>query len=361
MKRITPQSPQQLSLIPNFCSAQALLSMAFAMELTALCFTLANGPRGADALQTLLLLSLYLQWVGLCCGAVLCWLRGFLKVARPGVVFFVCWGAMVVIVMLLSDIAWSVGTSHLLGSILPEEEPRLEFVFRHTAVAAIVSLLLLRYFWIRHQWREQVRAEGESRYAALNARIRPHFFFNTLNSLAALIAIRPDDAERMVEDMAEVFRASLEKRGQIAPFADEIATCEAYLRIEQIRLGDKLQVHWEVPEALRRWIVPVLGLQPLIENAIHHGISRQRHGGLLSIRAWQEGELLLVEVRNPLPAPGSALEAGSRGNGIAIDNIASRLGLLYGSRGGLEVGPDQEQFVARLRIPREPLAQGEQE
>lgn len=350
MQRVQPQTFQQISLIPDFCQARAVLTLAFAMELVAICFILAGKP-SADAFREFLLLSLYLQWIGLCCGVVLCWLRGFLKIARARIVFFVCWGFMAAIVMLLANFAWYVGTNEYVALILPSEA-RIPFVLRHTCIAAIVSLLLLRYFWSRHEWREQVRAEGESRYQALNARIRPHFFFNALNSLAALIATRPAEAEMMVEDLADVFRASLEKRAQMAPLVDEIGIVHAYLRIEKARLGDKLHVEWNVPEEVLSHPVPMLIIQPLVENAVHHGISKLKDPGIIRISVWKQGRDLVVEVENPIP-PESAHK--SSGNQIAVDNIASRVALIYGDRGSLELGPDNGLFKAKLFLPDAPL------
>ncbi|HUP91508.1 MAG TPA: histidine kinase [Solimonas sp.] len=354
MERISPQaSHHQLSLIPNFCRGQSILVLAFTMELVAIVFTLASGVHGAEALERLTLLSLYLQWIGLCSAAALCWSRRWLILARPGVVFFFCWGLLVLIVMVLADVSYYV--AHLLEwDITRSAESRVEFILRHTCVTAIVAMLLLRYFWVRHQWRMQVRAEGESRYQALNARIRPHFLFNALNSLAALIQIQPDDAEHMVEDLSDLFRASLEKRGQVGPLADEVALCNAYLRIEKLRLGDKIVIDWDIPDRLLSWPMPMLVVQPLIENAVHHGVSKLAGQGFVRVAAREIFGRLVVEVTNPLPADDTAKTHGNR---VAVDNIAQRLNLIYGDNARLELGRDLRLeggvFRARLILPRE--------
>jgi two-component system sensor histidine kinase AlgZ len=316
--------------------------------------TLAGGSSGDLALDRLLLVSIYLQWIGLCSAAALCWARSWLPYARPGVVFFVCWGMIVLMVMMIADAAFFL--SHLLNwAWLLPMETRIQFILRHTSIAAIVALMLLRYYWTRHQWQDQVRAEGESRYQALNARIRPHFLFNALNSLAALITIRPAEAETMVEDLSDLFRASLEKRGQVGPLADEMGLCHAYLRIEKARLGDKLLTDWDVPESVLSWPVPMLVVQPLVENAVHHGVSKMKDSGIIRISAREIDARLVVEVENPLP-PGDSRD--SHGNRIAVDNIAQRLNLIYGDGARLELGRDQRLeggvFRARLVVPREP-------
>lgn len=354
MRRITPQPLQRLHLIPNFCRWQAILQLAFIMELVALALTLGGGAAGELAQQRLLLLSIYLQWIGLFSAAALCWARRWLRVARPGFVFAFCWGLIVLIVMVVADVSYFVAHLMDLEKMLPAES-RLEFISRHTVIAGIVALLLLRYFWSHHQWRQGVRTEGEARYQALNARIRPHFLFNALNSLAALILIRPNEAERMVEDLSELFRASMEKRGQLGPLSDEVELCNAYLRIEQLRMGEKMTVDWDVPENLRAWQLPMLMVQPLIENAVHHGISKIKEGGVVRITAREIDRRLVIEVENPLPS-----DAGraSHGNRIAVDNIAQRLNLIYGDGARLELGRDMRLegavFRARLVLPAEP-------
>ncbi|MDD3764435.1 MAG: histidine kinase [Nevskiales bacterium] len=354
MQRINPPSANQLDLIPNFCKGSGILSLAFTMELVAIVLTLGGGTTGEAALDRLLLISMYLQWISLWSAAAMCWARRWLRYARPGVVFFVCWGMLTLVVMVIADIAYRVSVYLSWDFVLPTEA-RLEFVLRHTMVAAIVALLLLRYFWVRNQWTMQVQAEGEARYQALNARIRPHFLFNSLNSLAALIQVRPDDAEMMVEDLSDLFRASLEKRGQVAPLVEEIGLCHAYLRIEKLRLGeDRLRVEWDVPEEVLDWPVPKLVVQPLIENAVHHGVSKLAAGGRIRIAAREIFDRLVIEVTNPMsPEDGEP----SRGNRVAVDNIAQRLNLIYGEGARLEMGRDMRLeggvFRARLVLPRE--------
>jgi two-component system sensor histidine kinase AlgZ len=353
VERISPQPPQ-LSLIPDFCRGQGVLMLAFTMELVAIVLTLASGATGDAAIRRVVVLSLYLQWISLAAAAALCLARRWLKYARPGLVFFVCWALLVMTVLVLADLAYYGLQALDLQELLPLES-RIEFILRHAAVAAIVAVLFLRYFWVRDQWRTQVRAEGEARYQALNARIRPHFLFNSLNSLAALIQVRPNDAELMVEDLSDLFRATLEKRGQVAPLIDEVGLVNAYLRIEKLRLGDKLTIDWDVPEKLLGWPVPMLVVQPLAENAVLHGISKLPGAGTVRIAAREIFSRLVIEVTNPLPPDAQPALTGNR---VAVDNIAQRLNLIYGESARLEIGRDLRLeggvFRARLVLPREP-------
>lgn len=348
---IKPKPKHQLSLIPDFCRGRTIFVLSLAMELVALVLTLASSVSGEEAFYHLALLSLYLQWIGLCSAAALCWARRWLRIARPGVVFFVCWGMLVIIATVIGELAYDISTLVPISENFPSE-PRLAFVIRSACISAIVSLLLLRYFWLRHEWREQVTAEGESRYQALNARIQPHFLFNSLNSIAAMISIKPAEAEMMVEDLSDLFRASMEKRNRIVPLVDEVGLVQAYLRIEKVRMAERLRVEWDIPEELLGWRVPMLAIQPLVENAVHHGISKLREPGVIRIRAREVKNRLVLEVENPLPPQDAEKKHGNR---IAVDNIAQRLQLIYGDRAMMELGHDENAegpiFRARLTLP----------
>lgn len=351
MQRIEAPTSDPAQLIPDFCRGRTIFILAFAMEMIAIVFTLASNARGDEALFRLALLSLYLQWVGLCSAAALCWTRRWLGVARPSIVFFLAWSLLVLVSAMISAIAYEVCS---VVPVLPNfpDESRWDFILRSAVIDAIVSLLLLRYFWLRQQWRGQVQAEGESRYQALNARIQPHFLFNSLNSIAALIATRPREAETMVVDLSDLFRASMKKHAERVPLSEEIALVKAYLRIEHARMGERMRVDWDVPDELFNWQVPMLAIQPLVENAVHHGISRLRESGTLRIRVREVQRRLVVEVENPVPPEDADKKSGNR---IAVDNIAQRLQLIYGDQAMLEMGRDHTQqgpiFRARLSLP----------
>lgn len=351
MENITPQTITHSQIIPDFCRGRTLLMLALAMELVAFVLTLAGNTKGQAAIYHLALLSLYLQWIAFCSAATLCWARRWLKIARPGIVFFVCWGMLTLIALLISHMAYMFCEAVPIYPGFPNE-PRAAFIIRSTVIAAVVSLLLLRYFWLRHEWRAQVTLEGESRYQALNARIQPHFLFNSLNSIAAMISIKPTEAELMVEDLSDLFRASMEKRDRIVPLVDEVALVHAYLRIEKVRMSDRLNVEWDVPEELLGWRVPMLVIQPLVENAVHHGISKLRGPGTIRIRIREVSNRLIIEVENPVPPQDVERKHGNR---IAVDNIAQRLQLIYGDRALLELGLDRDIqgaiFRARMTLP----------
>jgi two-component system sensor histidine kinase AlgZ len=156
----------------------------------------------------------------------------------------------------------------------------------------------------------------------------------------------------MVEDLSDLFRASMEKRDRVVPLVDEVALVHAYLRIEKVRMSDRLNVEWDVPEELLGWRVPMLVIQPLVENAVHHGISKLKDPGTIRIRMREISNRLVIEVENPLPPQDAEKKHGNR---IAVDNIAQRLQLIYGDRALLELGLDRDIqgaiFRARMTLP----------
>jgi two-component system, LytTR family, sensor histidine kinase AlgZ len=335
------------SLIPDFCRWRPLLLLAFILELVAIVLTLAVGM-GSNVWDRFILASLYLQWTGLFSGAVLCGARRWLRHAPVEVLFLVCWSLLVAVSFLISVAGYEL----LLWAdpiFAQQPEPRSGFLFRHFCIGTIVSLLVLRLFWLQHQWRQQVLSEGRSRYEALQARMRPHFLFNSLNSIAALVGSRPAEAETLIEDMAELMRSGLEARARLVPLSEELTLARAYLRIEQARLGERLHVDWQVDPAAESLEVPLLSVQPLVENAVYHGIERLAAPGTVTIAARREGATLRVEVGNPRPDARAPAHQGQR---VAIDNIAQRLALIYGEgQARLELGEDGDRFVARLTLP----------
>jgi two-component system sensor histidine kinase AlgZ len=338
------------ALIPNFCAGEAVWLLVFVMQMMALVLTLFTGQRGSAAMGTLLMFSLYLQWIGISSAIVLCTARRVLSGASVGMVFFVCWGLLMLVTTVIADGAW------WLSRVLPIGEPVGEtqqaFVLRNVSISAILSLLLLRYFWGRAQLQAQVKADAETRYLALQARIRPHFLFNSLNSIASLIATKPEQAEEMVLDLSELFRASLDKRNRLVTVNEEVEFVKTYMRIEQVRLGDKLWVNWDIAGNAAEARIPLLILQPLVENAVHHGVSRLRGRGGIDVSVRREGQRLVIDVENPVP-PDDAPKRES--TGVALENISQRLKLIYGDTAELTQGlartPNGPVYRAQIKVP----------
>ena len=151
---------------------------------------------------------------------------------------------------------------------------------RDLLIALVLGGIVLRYLYLQQQNRIEQIAADQARLDALQARMRPHFLFNTMNTIASLIRYAPNDAETAVEDLSALLRVTLSDRRRVVPWAQECEICEAYLRIEQLRLGERLQVSWDIQKGVEGFYLPPLSIQPLLENAIYHGIETRPQGGL---------------------------------------------------------------------------------
>lgn len=329
--------------LPDFCAVRSIFVLVVSAELLAFLLVLAGLP-ARGGWEELGLTSLFVQWVALAAAAVLCVARPALQRLRPGWVVVLCLGLVLVLTGLGSLLA-----VELLPEWIEAGEGRLAFLGRNLAIAAIVSILVLRYLYLQEEWRRRLRSEARARIEALQARIRPHFLFNSLNTIASLIRIDADQAERALEDLAELFRASLQHGVDVVPLTDELALCRRYLEMEQLRLGERLRVEWRiegVPDTAR---VPLLTLQPLVENAVYHGIEPLAGGGVMTIRGGLEQGRVCLWVSNPLPPAAAAPHHD--GNRVARDNIRARLRALYGGAACLEAAEREGVYEVRLCWP----------
>jgi len=188
---------------------------------------------------------------------------------------------------------------------------------------------------------------AEARLHALQNRIHPHFLFNSLNSVLALIRHQPIQAEKLLEDMCELFRAVLHDHHATVLLEEELNWCQRYLNIEQTRLGERLVVVWNRPSALPALQVPPLLVQPLIENAVYHGIGPSAKPGTLLIDVRHDEHHLYLRIENPLPDRPAA-RSGQR---IALDNIQQRLSLYFGGEAYLNTHASPDHFTAELVLP----------
>lgn len=207
-------------------------------------------------------------------------------------------------------------------------------MLRAGLLGAMVATTMLAYFALRAFAFSP--ALSEARLQALTARIRPHFLFNSLNAVLSLIRDEPRRAEKALEDLAELFRALMRDHRELLPLADEVALCRQYLELEKLRLGERLQVVWEDKELPGDLPVPPLMLQPLLENAVYHGIEPVSEPGTLSIRFLRRGEELHIDLSNPCPPAG--IGPILSGNHMALNNIRERLALYYDLEARLDAG-----------------------
>jgi two-component system sensor histidine kinase AlgZ len=226
---------------------------------------------------------------------------------------------------------------------------RWEFLSRNLAIGGLVCAAVLRYFYVTHQWRSNMEKEAQSRIIALQARIRPHFLFNSMNTIAALTRVDPAAAERAVEDLADLFRASLSNPGESITLEQELEIARVYQRMEEQRLGERLSVDWQIDGIPMDTRVPGLTIQPLLENAIYHGIEPLVEGGVVTIEGESLDEMVTITVTNPLSTDHS--RRAGQGHKIALDNIRQRLELAYGNKARLEVDQAADSFRVLVGFP----------
>lgn len=218
-------------------------------------------------------------------------------------------------------------------------------ILRAVLLTASATALLLGYFDLRS--RAFFPAQSEARLAALNARIRPHFLFNSLNAVLSLIRARPQEAEAALEALSDLFRAAMRDPGELVSLADEIALGRQYLELEKLRLGERLAVDWKIAAISMDLPIPPLMLQPLLENAVYHGIEPAQEGGLVTVEIEQKGEELRIAIANP--TVGQAQHAA--GNQIAVANIRERLALYYDLEARLETEVGDNRYEVRIILP----------
>ncbi|GAB2897461.1 histidine kinase [Uliginosibacterium flavum] len=208
------------------------------------------------------------------------------------------------------------------------------------------SMAVLTYF----RWHQisQMPALGEARILALTARIRPHFFFNCLNGVLGVMRSDPKRAEQALEAMAELFRELMRDSRELVQLCDEIELCNRYLELERLRLGERLNVKWELKHAPLNAQVPPFMLQPLLENAVFHGIEPNPEPGRILVRIIRRGNMLDMRISNPLNPGG---ERRTSGNRMAMNNIRERLALFFDMEATLNTEEQDGEFRVRVRIP----------
>ena len=314
-------------------------------------FFLALAPMDISATQRwyqLGLISLFVQWCALASCSILCLFRPYLKRfsnIKAGIISYII---VLTVISVVTEL-----TYYFIYANSIELYPagwHLQFFLRNIAIGAILTGPVLRYFYIQNQWRRNVHAETEARVQALQSRIRPHFLFNSMNTIASLTRSDPEKAETAVENLADLFRVSLSDARKQVRLEEELELCQRYIEIEQLRLGDRLDVKWDlnVPNDA---LVPALLLQPLLENAIYHGIESQTKGGCIEIRGRLTNKQIEFTLTNSLPDKNS--KQRQHGNQLAQENVRERLTALYAHRGKLDISEKEGMYQVSLQFPYE--------
>jgi two-component system sensor histidine kinase AlgZ len=224
------------------------------------------------------------------------------------------------------------------------------FVLRTFAISSIVIALFMRYLYVASEWRRSIVLEAQARIGALQALIRPHFLFNSMNTIASLTRSNPRQAEEAVEDLSDLLRATLSSPRDLSSLQQELEIAETYERIEKLRLGERLAVRWDFGDIPMTALVPTLTLQPLLENAIYHGIELMPEGGEVTVSGKRDGDTLEIRMSNPVN-DGQARHVD--GNQMALSNIEQRFELAFGGSGDINIENSRDRFVVTLRFPAE--------
>jgi two-component system, LytTR family, sensor histidine kinase AlgZ len=261
-----------------------------------------------------------------------------LYVLAPWLLRFSFWSGCVLVLAVV--LALAAATHVALGESVPGG------IVRTLVLAAAIAAVVLAY--LRLHTKAHSPALAEARLQALQARIRPHFLYNSLNAVLALIRRDPRRAERTLEDLADLFRALMSDGRNLVRLADEINLIERYAAIEQLRLGDRLRLSWDLDHAPMDAMLPALVLQPLLENAVYHGVEPGTGIGDILVRIERRGDQVLMRIENPWLEPG----AGSRpGNHMALDNIRERLMLFFDDEARLDTRVESGRYRVDIEIP----------
>ncbi|MCH7396265.1 histidine kinase [Acinetobacter dispersus] len=308
---------------------QYLLELIVASNVLAMVLALAEA-RSWQALEGFRVLQymVFINWVILSFAALVDYFQGFFAKFSQKVALILGF-VLLQLIVLLTTCAVNVIQYWAARSGTFSEELLFHGTSLHLGYGVLLGAFCLRYLYMREQWMSQQYSELNARIQAMQARIHPHFLFNSMNSVVSLIAIDSEKAENMLINLSRLFRASFQEL-KLVSLAEEIDLCQQYLSIEKMRLGERLNVEWNIqatPIELKRVTIPLLTLQPLLENSIFHGVEKILQPSTISVLV----EILQNQVSIVITNPYSHDTIKSRqGNGIAIDNVKQRLKAYYG-------------------------------
>jgi two-component system, LytTR family, sensor histidine kinase AlgZ len=332
--------------LPDFCGLRMVFSVVIIGELLAFILTMTPLKLNQQSWNDLALISLFIQWNGLSGSSVLCLIRPKLANYSNQFVAIISYLILLLVILLFSELSFFIMEHYQLSHIISSVS-HWEFLLHNLLVGGIVCALALHYFYIQNQWRIKMQAENCAKLQLLQARIRPHFLFNSMNSIASLTRTRPEIAERMTEDLAELFRILFKEDHELIPWSHELHLSERYIEIEKQRLSDRLCVDWQIKAIPDDAMVPALLLQPLLENAIFHGIEPEINGGTIKISTQFIEKQLHITIENN----NGAGQNIRQGNQIALNNIKERLNAHYKNKASIECVEKEGRYFVNIIIP----------
>ncbi len=327
-----PAAPTRTVLVFDACQAGVILRAVLFVEVAVAVAALFGAPDSRDWLARLAL------WTGGALPAVLVWLLAACSLKRPLARLPQRWQHVAGVA--LGALAGLYGCAMLALIGLLDPVPWLA----SAAAGAWLSALVVAGLVLRA--RARTPAATTARLGELQARIRPHFLFNTLNSAIALVRAEPARAESLLEDLSDLFRHALADPAEAVTLAAETALAERYLSIEQVRFGERLRIHWALDPRAAGAQVPPLLLQPLVENAVKHGVEPSASGADVHISTERRGNTVVIKISNTAPAG-----PGQPGHGLALGNVRERLNLLHDVQSRFQAGLQDGSFHVRIEVP----------
>jgi two-component system sensor histidine kinase AlgZ len=334
--------------LPDFCAAGTVFVVVLIAELVAILLTLAAHDTPGLFLVELARNSLFILWLAILSAVVMCLFRSRLESAGKTRAFVLSFLILELLCLVLVELSYQL--SLFFPDFVTIRDPHIVFILRTVAISSIVIALAMRYLYVSSEWRRSIVLEAQARISALQAVIRPHFLFNSMNTIASLTRSDPRQAEEAVEDLSDLLRANLGGSGNRTTLKAELEVAAIYQRIEKLRLGDRLNVRWNIAELPMRALIPSLTIQPLLENAIYHGIELLPDGGDVTVSGSRDDKYLEISISNPV-AEGE--KRAKSGNQMALANIRQRFELAYGNRATVDVEDGGSTYAVKLRFPHE--------
>jgi two-component system sensor histidine kinase AlgZ len=336
---------ENTTYLPDFCDGDVFLRLLLVVQLIAIMFALVSYG-GGGLFVHIALISVAMLWVGLTTAAVLClfkrqnWLGDHLRTSL--LVFAVA----ILMTLLVSFLSLGLGSVMNYG---PTARDAAFTLTRNLSIALILVGLALRYFYLHYESDMRLKVQAQARLQALQARIRPHFLFNSMNTIASLTHDQPDLAEQAIENLSDLFRASLAAESSIS-LQQELELTRSYIALEALRLGERLEVRWKMPDTEPSLKLPALTLQPLVENAIYHGIEPLPSGGAIELCIDDIDSAITISVSNPIQTDQHSRHR--KGNQMAVDNIKERLALAFGGAASMDLSETESRYTVTLTIPK---------
>ncbi len=342
------RSNNQSVFLPDLCTIRMVFVVILIAQLFSFVLVLNPDRNLSINWVQLSLVSLFIQWCALTSSATLCLLRNTLGRFVDAFAGFLSYMVILIIIYVISELTYYALSIPAWEYI---NQSRLSFLTHNLLVGGLISGPVLRYFYVQHQWKLKITAESKARFASLQARIHPHFLFNSLNTIASLTRSNPAQAETAVENLSDLFRISLRDNENPHTIKEECTLCQRYIEIETLRLGERLSIDWQIDNLPEDALLPPLTLQPLLENAIYHGIEPLAEGGTIEIKgslikAGLLQKQISIVISNPL-----IHNHKQHGNQMALDNIQQRLQSFYNNKAHIEIKNVDDNFTISLNFP----------